>query len=171
MADDPYTRVYHKLADEYPAINDDAAALGTYIQLLIQADQAWPTAAFVPAFVDPDILDALTGCGLVEMDGKRYRMKGLEKERRQRRRAARKGATERWNRTTADADADALASVTGQAAAMQSHMQTHSERNAIGMPSLAKPSQDEPNRAKTNRTARDRSRGLEPLSEFLGGAK
>ena len=168
MADDPYTRVYHKLADEYPAIYDDAAALGTYIQLLIQADQAWPTAAFVPAFVDPDVLAVLTGCGLVEMDGKRYRMKGLEKERRQRRKAARKGATERWSRATADADADALASVTGTTSAMQ----THSERNAIGMPSRAKPSQDEPNRAKTNRTARDRSRGgtgLKPLSDILGG--
>ena len=167
MADEPYTRVYHKLADEYPAIYDDASALGTYVQLLIQADQSWPTAAFVPAFIDSSTLEALTDCGLVEMDGKRYRVKGLDKERKRRRSAARKGATERWSKADAHADADALASVVRNASAMQ----THSERSANGMPSRAEPSKAEPSRTKTNRTARDRSRGFEPLSEFLGEAK
>ena len=162
MADDPYTRVYWRLSDEYPDVWDDAATLGAYVQLLCQADMAWPSKPHRPSLIDDDAYTRLVDCGLVIEEGKRYTVRGLDKHRRARRRSARKGARKRWEDADADADADALASVIADANAY-----------AVGMPSRAEPSRAEPRKAKTRRDARVKTRGktgLKPLSDMLGGA-
>ena len=159
MSDRPYTRIYHELADEYPDLFD-SPDLACYVRLLLAADQAWPSKARWAGYVEEDEMARIEATGLVTRDGKRYTVKGMDKERKQRSSHARKAARARHDGPSEQEASNAL-----------SNLVSNAPSNAQTMPSLAKPSQDEPNRAKTNRTARDRSRGLEPLSEFLGGAK
>ena len=171
MAEDPYSRLYWRLSDEYPDIWDDAALLGAYVQLLVPADMAWPSKPHRPALVDPDAYARLVECGLVEEEGQRYTVRGLDKHRRRRQRAGRTGARERWRKATAEEDAEVLSEVTAQVTAMQSHSDRTDDRTAIGMPSRAKPSQDEPRRDKTRRTAREKTRGKngpEHIGDVLG---
>ena len=147
MADDPYSRLYWRLSDEFPEVYDDDARLALWTRLLVAADQAWPSAAFLPAFAEDGALHALVDCGLVEVDGKRYHIRGLDKERKRRRKSARKGAAAKWARHNADANADADAdALAGAVAGVNAH--------AIGMPSRAEPSQDEPRRDETRQAAR-----------------
>ena len=169
MAHDPYSRLYWRLSDEFPDVFDEPAVLGTYVQLLVTADAMWPTLPHVPANVD---ISVLVEAGLVIERGKRYTIKGLEKERRKRQRNARRGAAARWSDDDSDPSRDAAADALADVVARTSAMQTHSDRNANGMPSRAKPSREEPRQAKTRRAARAKTRGkngLQPLDELLGG--
>ena len=158
MANDPYTRIYHKLADEYPDVYDDKAMLGAYVQLLIAADQAWPSRARWAGYADEDEMACLEKEGLVLRDGKRYSIKGLDKERKSRSSHARKAARARYDQPSEQEASTALSNARSIAQTMPSRAE----------PSRAEPSRDEPSQTKTNRTARDKSRGLTSLRDVLG---
>jgi hypothetical protein len=158
MSVDPYSRLYWRLSDEFPEVWDDPKVLGTYVQLLIAADAMWPSRPHVPAGVDTT---PLTDSGLVVMDGQRYAIRGLDKERKKRQKAGRTGAAARWSDHdgTPDRIADRI-----------------TDGSAFGMPSRAKPSQDKPSQDKTRQAARatkSQKKGeLTHISETLsGGAK
>jgi general stress protein YciG len=88
----PYSRVYWRFKDEYSEVFDDPLTLGTWLQLLVFAEGAWPSQPHLPRRVKPRQLAALTGAGLIElMPGDRYRVKGLDAERQRRAEAGRKG--------------------------------------------------------------------------------
>ena len=175
MADDPYSRLYWRLSDEYPEVWDDPKVLGTYVQLLTAADGAWPSHPHMLAYVEDDAVAVLTGCGLLITTGKRFTIRGLDKERKRRRSNARRGAAAKWAHAdadaVADADAHALADAVAHASASKSQSERRPNGNAIGMPSRAEPSQDEPRRDKPRRTARasktQGKSGLVPLSDIL----
>jgi hypothetical protein len=162
VADRPYTRIYHELADEFPDLFDSPDLAG-YVRLLVAADQAWPSKARWAGYVEEDEMARIEASGLVKRDGKRYTVKGLEKERRKRSSHARKAARARHEQPGEQEASTALSNIVSNAPS-----------SAQTMPSRAEPSQDEPSRDKKNLTARDRSRGkteLKPLSDILGSAQ
>ena len=147
MADDPYSRLYWRLSDEFPDVFDDPLALGTYVQLLVTADAMWPSKPHVPAGVD---IGLLLDCGLVIQTGRRYAIKGLDKERKKRQKAGRKGAAGRWP----DSDRNAVGNAVGNADRIDDRIDDRIlDGNAFGMPSRAKPSQDETRRDEPRQAA------------------
>ena len=75
-----FVKVYRDLADEYPTIYDDAEALGTYVQLLMDADALWPMRPQVPRRVKDEPLRRVLDSGLVtEEEHGRYSIKGLDR--------------------------------------------------------------------------------------------
>ena len=166
MSNDPYCRIYWRLSDEFPEVFDDAAVLGTYVQLLVAADAMWPSKPHLPAGAETAVL---TECGLVELHGRRYTIKGLDKERKRRSKAGRRGAAGRWSDADRNADRIAAGNALGNAVRIASG-------NADAMPSQAKPSQAKPSQAETNTRKREekspgnreRTKRLTPLNEILG---
>ncbi len=126
---DPYSRIYWRFIDEYPAIYDDELALATWVKLLILADGTYPSAAPLPRWVDDSPLSLLVDAGLVIMEGQRYRIKGLEAERARRSEQGIAGANARWT----------------QYERITPAMRTHSERNGNAM--LDEKSKEEKRRA------------------------
>jgi hypothetical protein len=98
--DDPYSRIYWRLADEFPRVWDDDRALAAYTRLLVVADGAWPSAAAIPVGVPPRTWRSLVEAGLVipEASGRRFRIRGLDKHRAARSNAARNAVNARWQR-------------------------------------------------------------------------
>jgi len=93
-----FSRVYHKVVDEFNGIWRDDTALATWLRLLILADKAWPSAAPLPRSVRPTALKKLTDAGLVELvGGDLYRIRGMDKERQKRRDQAAAAAAARWD--------------------------------------------------------------------------
>lgn len=96
MSDRRYARVYYSdLQRDYEHIYDDAAALGTWVQLLVIAEQAWPDRPRLPHGLRGKPLRLLQGSGLVTVDGIRYDLKGFAEERSRRRDSARIGGNVR----------------------------------------------------------------------------
>lgn len=94
----PYSRIYHELVDDpmFAAVFDDDRSFGSWVKLLMVADAMWPASAPLPSR-NPTIR-RLIECGLViEKPGNRYTIRGLDKERAQRRDSARIGAAKRWD--------------------------------------------------------------------------
>jgi len=120
-----YCRVYYDVIDDpkFKDIYPDKVALGWWLTLLLIADAMWPASAPLPYGIDEQILARLVKRDIVIVEGPMYRLKGLDKERSQRSRAAADAARMRW----------------------------HSDRNATAssseMPSQAKPSQAKPSLA------------------------
>lgn len=119
MSDGPYSRVYHTFPDEYKAIYADDRLLAAWLRLLVVADAAWPLRPPMPRSVKPAVLRALTGAGVVILDGDAYTVLGLDAERTRRREAGRTGAAMRWQ------------------------SERNADRNAKAMPSKAEQSKDE----------------------------
>lgn len=89
---DPYSRIYWRLSDEFPAIYDDDAALAAWVRLLVIAEGAWPGAAQMPRKIKRSALKTLVDCELISMlPGDRFRVRGLDAERNRRAEAARPG--------------------------------------------------------------------------------
>lgn len=127
MADRPYSRVYWELLDDpkFETIRADVRHLGTWTLMLLVADMAFPAPAFLPPAPKASV-QALADAGLVELlSGGRFRLHGLQAERSRRSAIASLGAAARWSDRTPNA------------------MQTHSERNANGMPSRDETRRDE----------------------------
>lgn len=123
-----YVRVYYSIVDdERFASVYDTPHLATWLRLLMIADAVWPASAYLPASEKRSSVAVLARAGLLELDGRRFRVHGLDAERNARGNAGRIGAAERW-----------------QSGRSANAMQTHSERNANGMPSRAEPSKAEP---------------------------
>lgn len=110
MSERQYSKVYHLLADEYPTVFD-GPDLAAYVRLLVAANQAWPTAARWPGYATKTEVQRLATVGLVLLDGQRFRIKGLDKERTARSEAARHAARTRHADAarTADSNADGTA--------------------------------------------------------------
>jgi len=148
MADEAYSRVYHRIQDEYPDVFDDAQALGTWLRLLILAEGMWPSHAILPRKVHAKSLATLTEHGLVTLLAHdRYEVKGLEAERERRSSRGKAGASARW---------------------------THSERNANALPThsdrIARRDEYETStRLDKNETSASirRSGSLEPVGSIL----
>ena len=153
MADGKYTRLYHQFISEYPEVYD-GPLLAPFTRLLIEADIFWPEEARWGGLATAAEMTRLEDCGLVERHGSRYSMRGLDKERKRRQRAGRKGAKARW---------EDRAEATETLGRIANAMQTHSERNAKGMPR-----RDETRRDKTRK---DETKRLTPLKNVLGGAQ
>jgi hypothetical protein len=103
-----FSRVYHKLADEFPEVYD-SDDLGGYVRLLVAADQAWPASARWAGLVNKATLARLVASSLVERHGSRYRIRGLDNEREARSHAGRNAARMRWALPThSDGNADAM---------------------------------------------------------------
>ena len=111
----PYARVYYvDLQRDYPQVWFDPTALGTWLRMLVLADQAWPTMPELPRALRRADLEILTGCGLVILEpNHRYRIKGYELERTQRQAHAQAAAAGRWNGHDEDSAGNARRSPRG----------------------------------------------------------
>jgi hypothetical protein len=86
--------VYHSIVDDpkFGAIYDDDRRLATWLRLLIVAEQAHPASAYIPIGTNRAAIAALVDAGLIDLGtGSRYRIHGLDAERRRRTDAARVG--------------------------------------------------------------------------------
>jgi hypothetical protein len=97
--DDPYIQVYWRLSEEYPQVWDDDKALAWFVRLLKAADGMWPSAADVPVGVPSRTWRLLTDGDdpLVIRDGRRFRIRGMDKRRNARSSAASNAARMRWS--------------------------------------------------------------------------
>lgn len=96
---DPYSRLYHRFAKEFPEVWADDRALATWVRLLYIADASWPMEPPLPRSVRGKPLEMLTAAGLVTVIGECYSMRGLNAERQRRKDAAARAAGERWHST------------------------------------------------------------------------
>lgn len=105
----PYSRVYWSIhADtKFDGIREDVRHIGSWTILLTLADMAWPSVAYVPPSIPVDSFHALVAAGLVDdLANGRFRVKGLDAERKRRQKSARKGAVARWRNANASANAE-----------------------------------------------------------------
>ena len=107
----PYSRVYHCIVDDerFASVIDDYAAGWTWVRLLIAAEQAWPSSAFLPRWVRRRPLQVLVDAGIVEREGDKYRIHGLDAERQGRSNHARGAANVRWGNAPGNAGGNAQA--------------------------------------------------------------
>jgi hypothetical protein len=95
----PYSRVYWEVQSDpkFDGIREDMRLMGSWLTLLLVADQAWPAPAYPPPIVPKAALRALVEAGLVDMlTGGRFRVRGLEAERTKRSDKASNAAAVRW---------------------------------------------------------------------------
>jgi len=109
VSDRPYSRLYHELAEEYTEVYD-SPLLADYMRLLVAADQSYPVRARWTGLTTKRGLQRLESCGLVEVDGTRYSVKGMEKERATRAERARRAAYARHGPSSARSSASGSAS-------------------------------------------------------------
>jgi hypothetical protein len=92
-----YARVYHEIVDDpkFRRVYHDDAALGTWLRMLLIADQMYPNSAPMPS--DSPSVAVLLRAGLVQKrPGNRYIVTGLEREREMRSQYGRNAAAVRW---------------------------------------------------------------------------
>ena len=92
-----YARVYHEIVDDpkFRRVYHDDAALGTWLRMLLIADQMYPNSAPMPEITDA--VELLLRVGLVKKrPGNRYIVTGLEREREMRSQYGRNAAAVRW---------------------------------------------------------------------------
>jgi hypothetical protein len=90
----PYSRVYWSVFDDdrFATIRGDLRHFGAWTVMLLVADMAYPSSAFVPPIVPRRSLAALVDAGLIESQaGGMFRVHGLQAERERRADAARRG--------------------------------------------------------------------------------
>lgn len=103
----PYSRVYWSIQHDtkFDGIREDMRLIGSWLTLLVVADQAWPAPAYLPPVVPKACIRALTGAGLVDvLTGGRYRIRGLDAERTKRARIASASANARWSQSERNAN-------------------------------------------------------------------
>lgn len=91
-----YSRTYWKVMDDpqFDGIRENTRHFGAWSLMLIAADMAWPTLAYVPPMVQPASFRILCDAGLVEpLSGGRFRLQGLDSERERRKAAATRDPT------------------------------------------------------------------------------
>jgi len=87
----PYSRVYWSVIDDerFADVYKSAVAFGTWVQLLLIADQAWPVSARLPRDISTRGLQKCVDAGLVVLrGGGRFQIHGLDAERERRSAAA-----------------------------------------------------------------------------------
>lgn len=107
MSGDPYSRLYHRFEREYPDIYRDDRTYALWCRLLPLADATWPMKPPLPRSVYRVALQKLVDAGLVVVDGDRYEIRGMAKERMRRSQSASNAATARWADATRNADGNA----------------------------------------------------------------
>lgn len=108
MSERRFARFYYpEFKRDYPDIYADDRAFAAWMRLLVGAEEAWPAVPELPRSVRAAALRPLTECGLVEVDGDRYSLKGFATERSRREDNARNAAAKRWH-----SDSNATASAT-----------------------------------------------------------
>lgn len=143
MAHGPYSRVYHELAEDYPEVYD-GPLLADFVRLLIAADQAYPTRAKWRGLAGERAIARLAAIGtedgrgaLVILEGNRYSVRGIEKERALRSQKASNAAAVRWHSTSnAPSNASALPR------AMPSRVEKRREENGAMRPEEARAALD-----------------------------
>lgn len=114
-----YSRVYWTIVDDtkFDSIYDHDAHLAAWLRLLLIADQTYPASGQLPAGVKRASVKALVDAGLIDLSGSRFRIHGLDAERKRRSEPARASAIARWSQTERIANAE----------------RTQTERTANGM--------------------------------------
>lgn len=110
----PYSRVYWSIQhdEKFDGIREDMRLIGSWLTLLVIADQAWPAPAYVPPIVPKSCVSALCEAGLIDsLTGSRYRVHGLDTERERRRDAARSGPKREANGTQTGPKLDPVARI------------------------------------------------------------
>lgn len=94
-----YSRVYWTIVDDekFATIYDNDAHLAAWLRLLLIADQTYPASGQLPAGVRRSSVKALTDAGLIDLAGSRFRVHGLDAERKRRSDPARASANARWS--------------------------------------------------------------------------
>lgn len=90
----PYSRVYWSVFDDerFASIRGNARHFGSWVTMLLVADMAYPSSAFIPPTVPRSSLKVLVDAGVVEPQaGGMFRLHGLQAERERRADAARRG--------------------------------------------------------------------------------
>lgn len=96
-----YSRLYHRLMNEYPALYRNDAQLALYVRLLVVADKFWPDRPPLPR-CSASALRSLVDAGVITVDDADcYRVRGLDSERQRRSTAARTAARSRYAQQTA----------------------------------------------------------------------
>jgi hypothetical protein len=94
MNDDrKYVRVYYSIIDDwrFAHVYSDDAALAAWLRMLLDADALWPASASLPKRLSARVLRILTDSGLIEVTGTRFRVHGLDTERKRRSEVGRAG--------------------------------------------------------------------------------
>lgn len=89
----PYSRIYWSVLsdDKFVGIRSDMRHFGSWSLLLMVADMAWPSPAFIPPVVPKASLAKLVEVGLVDVvEAGMYRIHGLDSERGRRATAAKR---------------------------------------------------------------------------------
>lgn len=90
----PYSRVYWSVFDDerFATIRGDVRHFGSWTTMLLVADMAYPSSAFIPPTIPRASVKALIDAGLIEpQPGGMFRLHGLQAERSRRADAARRG--------------------------------------------------------------------------------
>lgn len=138
----PYSRHYHELVDDpkFADIYADDHHYATWSRLLMIADQAWPSSAFLPATARKASVSKLEAVGLIDlMPGGRFRMRGMQKEREQRSDLARNAANAKWGNAIRTASGTANRNAERTAETMPSKDETRKDETSIareGLPNL-----------------------------------
>jgi hypothetical protein len=93
-----YARVYHEIVDDpkFRRVYHDDAALGTWLRMLLIADQMYPNSAPMPEET-PSVAMLLRAGLITKRPGNRYIVTGLEREREMRSQYGRNAAAVRWH--------------------------------------------------------------------------
>lgn len=89
----PYSRVYWSIQhdEKFDGIREDMRLIGSWLTLIVIADQAWPAPAYPPPIVPKSAIAALAAAELIDqLSGGRYRVRGLDAERGRRAAAAKR---------------------------------------------------------------------------------
>lgn len=100
MSDRRYSRVYWSIQNDpkFDGIREDMRHMGTWLTLLLAAEQTWPAPAYPPPIVSRPSFRALVEAGLIdELSGGRFRVHGLDNERGVRSQQASDAAAKRWH--------------------------------------------------------------------------
>ena len=97
---DPYARIYYRVMDDpkFDGIRDDVRLFGSWALMLVVAEMAYPSPAFVPPQVPRSCVAKLSEAGLIDLlPGHRYHVHGLATEREKRAQPGRNAAAMRWH--------------------------------------------------------------------------
>lgn len=154
--DDPYSRVYWRAVDDpkFAEVWWDDQTLATWLRLLVIADQAWPASAALYDGVSRRALKRLTDSGLVVLERRSYRIKGLDREREKRSGAARAAVAQRLDRREPPEPSEDDDGLTPDvpAYAVRTPEGDTSDVPSQGEPRRAKPSREEPRTRANGRT-------------------
>ena len=91
-----YSRIYHRLMNEYPILWRSDAQLALFVRLLVLADKFWPERPPLPR-AHSVAMRSLIDYGLISVDDNdHFRVRGLDAERTRRSTAARNAARSRY---------------------------------------------------------------------------